>query len=135
VHGLGIRRAEVAGQLFPGLISVFRPIDAAPEAIGMPYIVFAGNVDPGGGHPQRTAAGPLTQTAPPFDGQHAPCAADLARARPVPAHYSRPDLGGAASRAVHDAGRPDLGVLRVRRPMACMAAGASFTLDGGWGAR
>ncbi len=44
VHGLGIRRAEVAGQLFPGVISVFRPIDAAPEAIGMPYIVFAGNV-------------------------------------------------------------------------------------------
>jgi uncharacterized protein YgbK (DUF1537 family) len=44
LHGLGIRRAEVAGQLFPGLISVFRPIDAAPEAIGMPYVVFAGNV-------------------------------------------------------------------------------------------
>jgi uncharacterized protein YgbK (DUF1537 family) len=44
VHGLGIRRAEVAGQLFPGVISVFRPIDAAPQAIGMPYIVFAGNV-------------------------------------------------------------------------------------------
>jgi uncharacterized protein YgbK (DUF1537 family) len=44
VHGLGIRRAEVAGQLFPGLVSVFRPVDAAPEAVGMPYIVFAGNV-------------------------------------------------------------------------------------------
>ena len=44
VHGLGICRAEMAGQLFPGLISVFRPIDAAPEAIGVPYIVFAGNV-------------------------------------------------------------------------------------------
>jgi uncharacterized protein YgbK (DUF1537 family) len=44
VHGLGIRRAEVTGQLFPGMISVFRPIDAAPEAIGMPYVVFAGNV-------------------------------------------------------------------------------------------
>jgi uncharacterized protein YgbK (DUF1537 family) len=44
VHGLGIRRAEVAGQLFPGLISVFRPVDAAPEAIGMPYVVFPGNV-------------------------------------------------------------------------------------------
>jgi uncharacterized protein YgbK (DUF1537 family) len=44
VHGLGIRRAEVAGQLFPGVISVFRPIDAAPEAIGMPYVVFPGNV-------------------------------------------------------------------------------------------
>ena len=43
-HGLGIRRATVAGQLFPGLISVFRPIDAAPEAVGVPYVVFAGNV-------------------------------------------------------------------------------------------
>jgi uncharacterized protein YgbK (DUF1537 family) len=44
VHGLGIRRAAVAGQLFPGLISVFRPLDAAPEAAGLPYVVFAGNV-------------------------------------------------------------------------------------------
>jgi uncharacterized protein YgbK (DUF1537 family) len=43
-RGLGIRRAEVAGQLFPGLISVFRPVDAAAEAIGMPYVVFPGNV-------------------------------------------------------------------------------------------
>jgi uncharacterized protein YgbK (DUF1537 family) len=44
LSGLGIRRATVAGQLFPGLISVFHPLDAAPEAIGMPYVVFAGNV-------------------------------------------------------------------------------------------
>jgi uncharacterized protein YgbK (DUF1537 family) len=44
VHGLGIRRAEVAGQLFPGMISVFRPIDAAPGTDGAPYVVFAGNV-------------------------------------------------------------------------------------------
>lgn len=44
LHGLGIRRAEVAGQLFPGMISVFRPIDAAPEVIGVPYVVFPGNV-------------------------------------------------------------------------------------------
>ena len=44
LHGLGIRRAVVTGQLFPGLISVFRPEDAAPEAIGMPYVVFPGNV-------------------------------------------------------------------------------------------
>jgi uncharacterized protein YgbK (DUF1537 family) len=42
--GLGIRRAEVAGQLFPGTVSVFRPLDAAPEAVGMPFVVFAGNV-------------------------------------------------------------------------------------------
>ncbi len=26
------------------MISVFRPVDAAPEAVGMPCIVFAGNV-------------------------------------------------------------------------------------------
>ena len=44
LHGLGIRRAEVAGQLLPGLISVLRPVDAAPEALGVPYVVFAGNV-------------------------------------------------------------------------------------------
>jgi uncharacterized protein YgbK (DUF1537 family) len=44
LQGLGIRRAEVAGQLFPGTISVFRPLDAVPEAVGMPFVVFAGNV-------------------------------------------------------------------------------------------
>jgi uncharacterized protein YgbK (DUF1537 family) len=44
VRGLGIRRATVLGQLFPGLVSVLRPLDAAPEAVGMPYVVFAGNV-------------------------------------------------------------------------------------------
>jgi len=44
VHGLGLRRAEVLGQLLPGMISVFRPIDADPDALGMPYVVFAGNV-------------------------------------------------------------------------------------------
>jgi hypothetical protein len=26
------------------MISVFRPVDAAPEAVGMPHIVLAGNV-------------------------------------------------------------------------------------------
>ena len=44
VRGLGIRRAEVIGQLLPGMVSVFRPIEAAPEAVGIPYVVFAGNV-------------------------------------------------------------------------------------------
>jgi uncharacterized protein YgbK (DUF1537 family) len=44
VRGLGIRHAEVLGQLLPGMVSVFRPVDAAPEAVGMPYVVFAGNV-------------------------------------------------------------------------------------------
>jgi uncharacterized protein YgbK (DUF1537 family) len=44
VRGLGIRRAEVVGQLLDGMVSVFRPVDADPRAVGMPYVVFAGNV-------------------------------------------------------------------------------------------
>ena len=28
----------------PGMVSVFRPIEASPEAVGTPYVVFAGNV-------------------------------------------------------------------------------------------
>jgi uncharacterized protein YgbK (DUF1537 family) len=44
VRGLGIRRAEVAGQLFPGVISVFQPLDADEAAVGKPFVVFAGNV-------------------------------------------------------------------------------------------
>jgi uncharacterized protein YgbK (DUF1537 family) len=44
VHGLGIRRAEVLGQLLPGMVSVLRPVAASPEAVGVPYVVFAGNV-------------------------------------------------------------------------------------------
>ncbi|HUA43483.1 MAG TPA: nucleotide-binding domain containing protein [Streptosporangiaceae bacterium] len=44
LHGLRIRRAEVAGQLFPGMISVLSPVAAPPEALGVPYVVFAGNV-------------------------------------------------------------------------------------------
>jgi uncharacterized protein YgbK (DUF1537 family) len=42
VHGLGMRRAEVTGQLFPGMVSVFRPIDA--DARVSAFVVFAGNV-------------------------------------------------------------------------------------------
>ncbi|HXW81496.1 MAG TPA: four-carbon acid sugar kinase family protein, partial [Acidimicrobiales bacterium] len=37
-RALGIRRAEVLGQLFPGTVSVFRPLEAAPEAMGVPYV-------------------------------------------------------------------------------------------------
>jgi uncharacterized protein YgbK (DUF1537 family) len=44
VRGHGMRRAKVLGQLLPGMVSVFRPIDAAPEVVGTPYVVFAGNV-------------------------------------------------------------------------------------------
>lgn len=44
VAGFGMRRAEVVGQLGRGIISLFRPLAARPEAVGMPYVVFAGNV-------------------------------------------------------------------------------------------
>ena len=44
VRGLGIRRATVLGQLFPGMVSVLRPEEASEEVVGMPYVVFAGNV-------------------------------------------------------------------------------------------
>jgi uncharacterized protein YgbK (DUF1537 family) len=41
--GLGVRRAEVAGQLFPGLVSVWILPDDA-RFPGLPYVVFPGNV-------------------------------------------------------------------------------------------
>ncbi|SHN50793.1 Uncharacterized conserved protein YgbK, DUF1537 family [Geodermatophilus obscurus] len=44
VDGLGIRRARVLGQLLPGMVSVLRPVEAADGAVGVPYVVFAGNV-------------------------------------------------------------------------------------------
>lgn len=44
VHGLGIRRAHVLGQLFPGVVSVLEPVEAVAGAVGVPYVVFAGNV-------------------------------------------------------------------------------------------
>ena len=30
--------------MLPGLVSVLRPVEAAPEMVGVPYVVFAGNV-------------------------------------------------------------------------------------------
>lgn len=43
--GLGIRRATVAGQLFPGIVSVWLHEGGDhPDLAGLPYIVFAGNV-------------------------------------------------------------------------------------------
>lgn len=44
VGALGIRRAEVVGQMGRGIISVLRPVAASEDALGMPYVVFAGNV-------------------------------------------------------------------------------------------
>ena len=44
VHGLGMTRAEVVGQVFPGQVSVFRPIEATSDCHTVPYVVFPGNV-------------------------------------------------------------------------------------------
>ncbi|MGY1836511.1 four-carbon acid sugar kinase family protein [Blastococcus sp. SYSU DS0510] len=44
VEGLGIRRAKVLGQLLTGMVSVLEPLEAAEGAVGIPYVVFAGNV-------------------------------------------------------------------------------------------
>lgn len=41
-YGLEIRRAQVTGSLFPGLVSVWLPVGGPAD--GVPYIVFAGNV-------------------------------------------------------------------------------------------
>ena len=43
-RALGIRRATVAGQFFPGQISLFQPDDAPESTRGGPYVVFPGNV-------------------------------------------------------------------------------------------
>ncbi|MCT1777222.1 four-carbon acid sugar kinase family protein [Brachybacterium sp. p3-SID957] len=43
-NGLGIRRAEVAGQFWPGQVSLFTAREAPDEVMGMPYVVFPGNV-------------------------------------------------------------------------------------------
>ena len=37
-------RARVEGQLFPGTVSMMRPLVAPPEVVGLPWVVFAGNV-------------------------------------------------------------------------------------------
>ena len=42
-EGLRIRRAEVIGQLFPGMVSVWLAADGEADA-GLPLVVFAGNV-------------------------------------------------------------------------------------------
>jgi uncharacterized protein YgbK (DUF1537 family) len=44
VRGLGASRARVEGQLFPGLISLFRLVEADPRVRDRPYVVFPGNV-------------------------------------------------------------------------------------------
>ena len=42
-RGLGVRRAEIAGQMLPGIIPVWRLPEGSDHA-GMPYVVFPGNV-------------------------------------------------------------------------------------------
>ena len=44
VGALGVRRAEVIGQLFAGTVSVFRALESRAESLGLPCVVFAGNV-------------------------------------------------------------------------------------------
>jgi uncharacterized protein YgbK (DUF1537 family) len=61
VLGLGIRRAEVVGQFFPGLVSMIRPLVASPAAVGRPYVIFAGNV--GGDDALSDVAGRLRGSA------------------------------------------------------------------------
>ncbi|WP_010203978.1 four-carbon acid sugar kinase family protein [Salinibacterium sp. PAMC 21357] len=41
-HGLAIRHAIVRGPLLPGIVSVWEPVGG--PAMGIPYVVFAGNV-------------------------------------------------------------------------------------------
>jgi hypothetical protein len=67
VHGLSIRRAEVLGQLLPGMVPVFRPLQAAAEAIGMPYVIPAQRVDLSS-HAQRIADAADTLTNPALAG-------------------------------------------------------------------
>ncbi|HLT67458.1 MAG TPA: four-carbon acid sugar kinase family protein [Microbacterium sp.] len=43
-HGLGIRRATVEGQFWPGQVSLFEAREAPVEVLGAPYVVFPGNV-------------------------------------------------------------------------------------------
>ena len=42
-RGLGVRRTEIAGQMLPGIIPVWRLAEGSDHA-GMPYVVFPGNV-------------------------------------------------------------------------------------------
>jgi uncharacterized protein YgbK (DUF1537 family) len=42
--GLGIRRARVEGQFWPGQVSLVSAQEAPEEVLGMPYVVFPGNV-------------------------------------------------------------------------------------------
>ena len=41
-EGLGIRRAWTRGTMFPGIVSLWEPVDGLAQ--GIPYVVFAGNV-------------------------------------------------------------------------------------------
>ena len=43
-NGLGIRRARVEGQFWAGQVSLFAAEEAPEEVLGMPYVVFPGNV-------------------------------------------------------------------------------------------
>ncbi|WP_347042231.1 four-carbon acid sugar kinase family protein [Brachybacterium nesterenkovii] len=85
-HGLGIVRARVAGQFYAGQISLFTPVEAPDEVLGMPYVVFPGNV---GGREAladvvaRLAAATASRTADPAAAEPAVVDPAAERARHV----------------------------------------------------
>lgn len=57
-RGLGIRRARLLGQAFPGLVSVIDPIESDSGVVDMRYVIFPGNV--GGADALSDVVGRLT---------------------------------------------------------------------------
>lgn len=43
-EGFGIEQGTVIGQLPPGMLTVLQPKRAPREVLGIPYVIFAGNV-------------------------------------------------------------------------------------------
>ena len=61
--GLGVGRAVVRGTLLPGMVSVWEPVDGL--AVGVPYVVFAGNVGDAGSLAQVVKVLSAGQEGPP----------------------------------------------------------------------
>ena len=93
-RGFGVRRAEVAGQMLPGTISVWiLPEDSAFP--GLPYVIFPGNVGEAGdarrGH--RAARGVSGRASDPCWRRPRPRVAPWARSRVTTCSGSRPWCG------------------------------------------
>lgn len=84
-HGLGIRRARVLGQFFPGQISLFLPEEAPADVLGAPYVVFPGNVG------SRTALAEVIDILRAAVHENRP---DLPTAEPAAAAESAPTAEG-----------------------------------------